>query len=112
MNVTIPEKAYFRIGEVSRILGVEPYVVRYWETEFKSIRPERSSSSQRLYRRKDLEQLLLIKDLLYNKKFTISGARQKLLDMKKSGTAAEGREDSDMLMEIKRGLLEIRKLIS
>lgn len=111
MNVTIPEKAYFRIGEVSRILGVEPYVVRYWETEFKSIRPERSSSSQRLYRRKDLEQLLLIKDLLYNKKFTISGARQKLLDMKKSGPALEGREDSDRLLEIKKGLLEIRKMI-
>lgn len=111
MNVTIPEKAYFRIGEVSRILGVEPYVVRYWETEFKSIRPERSSSSQRLYRRKDLEQLLLIKDLLYNKKFTISGARQKLLDMKKSGTAAAPPEDSDRLLEIKKGLLEIRKMI-
>lgn len=111
MNVTIPEKAYFRIGEVSRILGVEPYVVRYWETEFKSIRPERSSSSQRLYRRKDLEQLLLIKDLLYNKKFTISGARQKLLDMKKSGTATVEREDSDRLLEIKKGLLEIRKMI-
>ena len=111
MNVTIPEKAYFRIGEVSRILGVEPYVVRYWETEFKSIKPERSSSSQRLYRRKDLEQLLLIKDLLYNKKFTISGARQKLLDMKKSGTTAALREDSDILLEIKKGLLEIRKMI-
>ncbi len=111
MNVTIPEKAYFRIGEVSRILGVEPYVVRYWETEFKSIRPERSSSSQRLYRRKDLEQLLLIKDLLYNKKFTISGARQKLLDMKRSGTAAAEHDDSDRLLEIKKGLLEIRKII-
>lgn len=111
MNVTIPEKAYFRIGEVSRILGVEPYVVRYWETEFKSIKPERSSSSQRLYRRKDLEQLLLIKDLLYNKKFTISGARQKLLDIKKSGMTAAPREDSDILLEIKKGLLEIRKMI-
>jgi DNA-binding transcriptional MerR regulator len=111
MNVTIPDKTYFRIGEVSRILGVEPYVIRYWETEFKSVRPERSRSSQRLYRRKDLEQLLLIKDLLYNKKFTISGARQRLLDLRKSGPEEPEASESDRLLEIKRGLQELIKLI-
>lgn len=111
MIVTIPDKAYFRIGEVSRILGVEPYVIRYWETEFKSIKPERSSSAQRLYRRKDLEQLLLIKDLLYNKKFTINGARQRLSQLRRSATAAEEPEETGRLAEIKKGLLELRKMI-
>lgn len=111
MNVTIPDKTYFRIGEVSRILGVEPYVIRYWETEFKSIRPERSSSSQRLYRKKDLELLLLIKDLLYNKKFTISGARQKLVDIRRSGSSEPETSENDKLLEIKKGLQELRKMI-
>lgn len=111
MNVTIPDKAYFRIGEVSRILGVEPYVIRYWETEFKSIKPERSSSAQRLYRRKDLEQLLLIKDLLYSKKFTINGARQKLLEIKRSGNMEKAAGETDKLLEIKKGLLELKKII-
>jgi DNA-binding transcriptional MerR regulator len=112
MNVTIPDKTYFRIGEVSRILGVEPYVIRYWETEFKSVRPERSSSSQRLYRKKDLEQLILIKDLLYNKKFTINGARQKLLDMRRSGLKEIEISENEKLLEIKKGLQELRKIIS
>lgn len=111
MDVTIPDKTYFRIGEVSRILGVEPYVIRYWETEFKSVKPERSSSSQRLYRKKDLEQLLLIKDLLYNKKFTINGARQKLLDIKRSGLKEPEPAEKNKLLEIKKGLQELRKMI-
>ena len=59
MDIEIPEKTYFRIGEVSKILGVEPYVVRYWETEFKTVKPIRTKSEQRLYRRKDLEELAL-----------------------------------------------------
>lgn len=74
----IPEKAYFRIGEVARILGVKPYVLRYWESEFKAIRPQKSRSQQRLYRRRDVELLLRIKRLLYEERFTIAGARRKL----------------------------------
>ncbi len=74
----IPEKKYFRIGEVSRIVGVDTYVLRYWETEFPRIRPHRAKSKQRLYRKKDVEQLLQIKKLLHNEGYTISGARKVL----------------------------------
>jgi len=72
------DKLYFKIGEVSQIVGVPPYVLRYWETEFKSIRPQKSRTRQRVYRRKDVETLLKIKQLLYAEKFTIAGARKQL----------------------------------
>jgi len=71
----IPDKLYFKIGEVSELLGVEPYVLRYWETEFAVLSPKKSGTGHRLYRRKDVELLLRIKHLLYEKKFTIEGAR-------------------------------------
>lgn len=74
----IPDKLYFRIGEVSALLGVEPYVLRFWETEFPSLAPKKSGTGHRLYRRKDVELLLKIKHLLYEKRFTIQGARQYL----------------------------------
>ena len=74
----IPDKLYFKIGEVSDLLGVEPYVLRYWETEFPPLSPKKSGTGHRLYRRKDVELLLRIKHLLYEKKFTIEGARQSL----------------------------------
>jgi len=72
----IPDKLYFRIGEVASLLGVEPYVLRYWEGEFPSLAPKKSGTGHRLYRRKDVELLLRIKHLLYEKRFTIEGARQ------------------------------------
>src|SRR6266480_3188222 len=74
----IPDKLYFKIGDVSELLGVEPYVLRYWETEFPVLSPKKSGSGHRLYRRKDVELLLRIKHLLYEKRFTIEGARQAL----------------------------------
>ena len=74
----IPDKLYFKIGEVSELLGVEPYVLRYWETEFPALSPKKSGTGHRLYRRKDVELLLRIKHLLYEKRFTIEGARQSL----------------------------------
>src|SRR3982751_1649190 len=74
----IPDKLYFRIGEVSGLVGVEPYVLRYWETEFSGLSPKKSGTGHRLYRRKDIELLLKIKHLLYEKRFTIEGARQNL----------------------------------
>ena len=86
-NSEIPEKLYFRIGEVSRLLGVEPYVLRYWETEFKALHPKKSSTGHRLYRRKEVELLLQIKELLYEKKFTIEGARQYLQQAKQAKPA-------------------------
>jgi DNA-binding transcriptional MerR regulator len=74
----IPDKLYFRIGEVAGLLSVEPYVLRYWETEFPSLAPKKSGTGHRLYRRKDVELLLKIKHLLYDKRYTIEGARQSL----------------------------------
>lgn len=72
------EKLYFKIGEVSEIVGVAPHVLRYWETEFPSIKPQKSRSQQRVFRRRDVETLLKIKHLLYDEKFTIAGARRQL----------------------------------
>ena len=72
------EKLFYRIGEVSRFSGVKPYVLRYWEMEFKQIRPEKSSSGQRLYRSRDLEIILEIKKLLHDKGYTLAGARKAL----------------------------------
>src|ERR1700751_2014527 len=75
----IPDKLYFKIGEVAGLLGVEPYVLRYWETEFTQLAPKKSGTGHRLYRRKDVELLLRIKHLLYEQRFTIEGARQSLV---------------------------------
>jgi DNA-binding transcriptional MerR regulator len=72
------DKRYFRIGEASRIIGVEPYVLRYWESEFPQLRPRRADSNQRTYQRKDLETLFQIKKLLYVEKMTIQGAKRRL----------------------------------
>ena len=75
----IPDKLYFRIGEVARLAGIKPYVLRFWETEFPSLGPKKSGTGHRLYRRKEVEMVLEIKRLLYEKRFTIEGAR-KFLD--------------------------------
>jgi DNA-binding transcriptional MerR regulator len=77
-STPIPDKLFFRIGEVSQLVGVEPYVLRYWESEFPGLSPKKSSSGQRMFRRKDVELLLHIKHLLYIEKFTIEGARKAL----------------------------------
>jgi DNA-binding transcriptional MerR regulator len=112
MNIPIPDKEYFRIGEVGKILGVDPYVVRYWESEFKSIKPIRTKSDQRLFRRKDLEELLIIKNLLYADKFTISGAKKQLLKIREGMAQADQTCERERLGEIKKGLLQIRKIVS
>lgn len=82
----IPDKLYFRIGEVSRLAGVKQYVLRYWETEFPGIGPRKSGSNHRLYRRKDVELILEIKHLLYDRRFTIEGARKHLQEQAKLAT--------------------------
>jgi len=74
----VPVKLYYRIGEVAQIVGVEPHVLRYWETEFRSIRPQKSRKGQRVYSRRDVDKLLKVKDLLYTHRFTIEGARRRL----------------------------------
>ena len=91
----IPDKLYFRIGDVSRLAGVKPYVLRYWETEFPAIAPKKSGTGQRLYRRKDVELILEIKHLLYEKRFTIEGAR-KAIDSRGKPAAAPKRATKDI----------------
>jgi len=112
----IPDKLFFRIGEVSAILGLEPYVLRYWETEFPSLSPKKSGTGHRLYRRKDVELLLRIKHLLYEKRFTIDGARQYLQAEAKSIHQKDIKQEqqalfSDPMPEIRRELSEILKLL-
>ncbi len=75
------DKRYYRIGEVSRITGVKPYVLRYWESEFRWMTPQKSRSKQRLYRQRDIEMIQLIKKLLYEQRFTLAGARMKLREL-------------------------------
>ena len=116
----IPDKLFFRIGEVSQIVGVEPYVLRYWESEFRGLAPKKSSSGQRMFRKKDVELLLRIRHLLYDKKFTIEGARKVLSDGSdlpavKKDTPAHQLElfpGVDPLPEIRKQLAEILKLVS
>jgi DNA-binding transcriptional MerR regulator len=84
------DKRYYRIGEVSRITGVKPYVLRYWETEFKWMVPQKSRSKQRLYRQRDIDTILLIKKLLHEQRYTIAGARKKLREMGVAKARGEG----------------------
>ena len=118
----IPDKLYFKIGEVGDLLGVEPYVLRYWESEFPQLSPKKSGTGHRLYRRKDVELLLRIKQLLYEKRFTIEGARQTLQanqrgSKAKAPKAAQpkalqpGLFSDDALPEIRRELAEILRLL-
>src|SRR5881296_3367701 len=79
-TLRIPEKLFFRIGEVCDLIKVQPHVLRYWEAEFPMLAPQKNRAGQRVYRRKDVEMVLRIRDLLYEEKFTIAGAKKKLLD--------------------------------
>jgi DNA-binding transcriptional MerR regulator len=113
----IPDKLYFKIGEVSELLGVEPYVLRYWETEFAVLSPKKSGTGHRLYRRKDVELLLRIKHLLYEKRFTIEGARQTLHaesrvpKAKRPKQAQQELFGTDPLPEIRRELADILEML-
>ena len=77
-RASLPPKLYFRIGEVANLVGVEPHVLRYWEREFRSIRPTKSAKGQRVYSRRDVENLMRVRELLYKEGFTIAGAKKKL----------------------------------
>ncbi len=112
MDATIPDKTYFRIGEVSKILGVDPYVVRFWESEFKSVKPIRTKSDQRLYRRKDVEELLIIKKLLYMEQYTIRGAKRQLSKVKGEALKDGQERDQKILVEVKKVLQEIRDIVN
>ena len=116
----IPDKLYFRIGEVSRLAGIKPYVLRFWETEFSTLGPKKSGKGHRLYRRKDVELVLEIKRLLYEKRYTIEGAR-KFLDSrareagpKSSGLASKtsARSQRDLFSDPKPVFEQIRNELS
>lgn len=113
----IPDKLYFKIGEVSDLLGVEPYVLRYWESEFPGLSPKKSGTGHRLYRRKDVELLLRIKHLLYERRFTIEGARQSLqAESKVARPKAAKRMQQDLFAEnplpgIRQELADILQLL-
>ncbi|MBI3278476.1 MAG: MerR family transcriptional regulator [Acidobacteria bacterium] len=120
MEEEIPDKLYFRIGEVSRLAGVQPYVLRYWEREFPAIAPRQSGRGHRLYRRRDVELILEIKRLLYEKRFTIEGARKTLAGRNKEAAARKRAPTAQKglftngepdLSPIKKGLLEILEIL-
>ena len=112
----IPDKLYFRIGEVSRLCRLPAYVLRFWETEFPQLKPVKSSTGQRMYRQRDVENVLRIKKLLYEQGFTIAGARQHLKDEarpvhKQSGLPFPKQRSAD-LKKVRQGLQEILGILS
>lgn len=118
----LPNKLYFRIGEVAKIVGVKPYVLRYWETEFSVLKPGKTPSRHRLYRRRDVETLLEIKSLLYEEGFTIAGAKKKLKEIEKETlpaiASAEGlpipqsQNHLQLLRSIREDLLALHDLLT
>lgn len=107
-TVSIPDKLYFKIGEVSDITGVKPYVLRYWETEFPEIAPLKSRTNQRLYKKKDVELIIKIQQLLYLERFTINGARKKLKnDFRKKKGSGDGSPQLGLELEKKENPLPV-----
>jgi len=116
-EVLIPDKLYFRIGEVSKLCRLPAYVLRFWETEFPQLKPTKSSTGQRMYRRRDVENVLRIKTLLYDQGFTIAGARQQLRVEAKTPQSQVGlpfprRASRDGLRHVRQGLQEILSILS
>jgi DNA-binding transcriptional MerR regulator len=114
--VLIPDKLYFRIGEVATLCRLPAYVLRFWESEFPQLKPIKSSTGQRMYRRRDVESVLRIKQLLYEQGFTISGARQQLRAETKSDKTQTAipfpTQAAPEIQHIRQGLREILDLLS
>jgi len=114
---TLPDKIYFKIGEVSEIVGVEPYVLRYWETEFPALKPSKSRSQQRMYRKRDVELLIKIKKLLYEDMYTIAGAKKQLARSGEKSSSAQmsltlpDTSHKGLLKKIEKELKELGKLV-
>ena len=115
LGQSIPDKLYYKIGEVGKITGVKPHILRYWESEFREIRPYKTRSLQRLYRKKDIEIVLKIKKLLYEDLFTIPGAKRKIKDSPNKAKQMELQFDKKaykkIFMEIKRELKVITQTL-
>ena len=111
----IPDKPFFKIGEAARLCALKPYVLRYWETEFHSIKPQKTRSGQRLYRRQDVELLLRIRNLLYDQRFTIEGARSRLRELGHDEEAPPPlpppEVDVETMRRIKQSVLELIALV-
>ena len=115
MDEPIAKKAYYSIGEVCDLTGLKAHVLRYWETQFELLRPTKNRAGNRVFRPKDIELILLMKHLLYEKKFTIDGARQRLLDMRKGGEILAVRRDMvdrEFLAGMKQELLEVKEVLA
>lgn len=115
MNEPIAKKAYYSIGEVCDLTGLKPHVLRYWETQFEVLSPNKNRAGNRVYRPKDIELILLVKHLLYQEKYTIEGAAKRLLDMRRSGELAEERQgilEPQMLAGMKAELEAIRAVLT
>jgi DNA-binding transcriptional MerR regulator len=117
-EVLIPDKLYFRIGEVARLCRLPAYVLRFWETEFPQLKPIKSSTGQRMYRQRDLENVLRIKKLLYDEGYTIPGARQQLHAEMRPAKAQTGlpfprqAPPAEGLKRVRQGLQEILSILS
>ena len=115
-EVLIPDKLYFRIGEVSALCRLPAYVLRFWESEFPQLKPVKSSTGQRMYRKRDVESVLRIKQLLYEQGFTISGARQQLRAENKSDKTQAAipfpSHSPSEIQHIRHGLREILSMLT
>ncbi len=115
MNELIAKKVYYSIGEVCDLTGLKPHVLRYWETQFDVLNPTKNRAGNRVYRSKDIEIILLVKRLLYQKKYTIEGANNRLVEMRKAGELEEARQDvlePEFLAGMKAALEELREVLT
>ena len=111
----IAKRAYYSIGEVCDLTDLKAHVLRYWETQFELLRPTKNRAGNRVFRPKEIELILLMKHLLYDKKFTIDGARQRLLDMRKGGEILAVRRDMmgrEFLAGMKQELLQVKEVLA
>lgn len=114
-NPQIARKVYYSIGEVCDLTGLKPHVLRYWETQFDVLNPTKNRAGNRVYRSRDVEVVLLVKHLLYDEKYTIEGANQKLVDMRRDGELKDERQEvvaPEFLTAIKAELEELREILS
>ena len=115
MNELIAKKVYYSIGEVCDLTGLKPHVLRYWETQFGVLNPTKNRAGNRVYRPKEIELILLVKHLLYEKKYTIEGANNRLVEMRRAGELEEERQDvlePEFLAGIKAELVELRRVLT
>ncbi len=112
MSIEIPDKLYFKIGEVSKLACVAPHVLRYWESEFKEIQPKRANSNQRLYRREDVEIVLLVKTLLHEQGYTLSGAKKFLAGKNQIVITSRKTNITGCLQTIKNELIAVENILN